>query len=203
MTNAFAFHTPTLELQQRFGPASEYQASIVEFFHERLEFYLRDALGFAYDVAKAVLAASSDDVVDCIVRARAVAEVRGSDDFASISIAFKRMKNIVRQARQTGKEPATGIEDALLSDPAERDLAELAPKVAMQARRLGQEKRYREALTEIAQLRPAIDKFFDKVMIMVDDEHIRGNRLALLSFILEEFSTIADFSEIVTEKTSS
>ncbi len=65
---------------------------------ERLEFYLRDVRGFAYDVVNAVLAAGSDDVVDAIARAEAVSEVRDSEDFASISVAFKRMKNILRQA---------------------------------------------------------------------------------------------------------
>ena len=67
---------------------------------ERLEFYLRDALGFAYDVVNAVLAAGSDDVVDAVARAEAVAEVRRSEDFAAISTAFKRMKNILRQAAE-------------------------------------------------------------------------------------------------------
>jgi len=52
---------------------------------------------------------------------------------------------------------------------------------------------------EIATLRPLIDRFFDKVMVMVEDESVRANRLALLQAMLNEFSTIADFSEIVTE----
>ena len=55
------------------------------------------------------------------------------------------------------------------------------------------------ALREIAKLRPTIDKFFDKVMVMVDDDNLRANRLALLQTVVKEFSTIADFSEIVTE----
>ncbi len=58
--------------------------------------------------------------------------------------------------------------------------------------------RYREALQEIAKLRPAVDRFFDDVMVMAEDEQIRKNRLTLLSGLLSEFSTIADFSEIVT-----
>jgi glycyl-tRNA synthetase beta chain len=60
----------------------------------------------------------------------------------------------------------------------------------------------REALAQIAQLRPVVDTFFDKVMVMVDDEALRGNRLALLDTMQRSFSTIADFSEIVTEKAS-
>jgi glycyl-tRNA synthetase beta chain len=54
-------------------------------------------------------------------------------------------------------------------------------------------------LAEISRIRPAVDTFFDKVMVMVEDEEIRANRLALLQTLLREFSTIADFSEIVTE----
>ena len=58
---------------------------------------------------------------------------------------------------------------------------------------------YVDALLQLATVRPAVDRFFDKVMVMVDDERIRANRLALLQKLLKEFSTIADFSEIVTE----
>ena len=79
----------------RFDPRSNFEESIADFMRERLEFYLRDVRGFAYDVVNAVLAAGSDDVVDAIARAEAVSEVRGSEDFVSISAAFKRMKNIV------------------------------------------------------------------------------------------------------------
>ena len=79
---------------------------------ERLEFYLRDVRGFAYDVVNAVLAADADDVVDAIARAEAVSEVRGSEDFASISVAFKRIKNILRQARETKKAIADQLDSS-------------------------------------------------------------------------------------------
>ena len=52
---------------------------------------------------------------------------------------------------------------------------------------------------EISRARARVDAFFDKVMVMVEDEQLRANRLALLQTLLREFSTIADFSEIVTE----
>jgi len=68
---------------------------------------------------------------------------------------------------------------------------------------LRDKKEYAKALSEISKLRPLIDAFFDKVMVMVEDEKLRSNRLALLQKLLGDFSTIADFSEIVTEgKTS-
>jgi glycyl-tRNA synthetase beta chain len=75
---------------------------LVDFFRERLHFYLKDVRGFAYDVVNAVLAAGADDVRDAIARAEALTAVRGSDDFAAISAAFKRIKNILRQAEEKG-----------------------------------------------------------------------------------------------------
>jgi len=176
--------------------------SISQFVRERLEFYLRDVLGFAYDVVNAVLAADSDDVVDAVARARAVAQVRPSADFESISVAFKRMKNILRQAREAGSEPAAQFEPGSLQEPAEVNLAELVPVTAKAVQRLREEKNYEQALVEISRLRPAVDTFFDKVMVMVDEAGVRANRLGLLHTVLKEFSTIADFSEIVTEKES-
>ena len=62
-----------------------------------------------------------------------------------------------------------------------------------------QKKDYREALLELSAAKDPVNAFFDKVMVMVDDERIRANRLVLLQTLLKEFSTIADFSEIVTE----
>ena len=147
----------------------------------------------------AVLAAGSDDVVDAVARAEAVAKVRLSADFASISIAFKRIKNILRQADETKKRIAGQIDPELLQDGAEKELASQIPQVANTVAALRTDRKYEPALTEISKLRPAVDHFFDKVMVMVDDERVRANRLALLQTLLKEFSTIADFSEIVTE----
>jgi glycyl-tRNA synthetase beta chain len=167
--------------------------------YERLEFYLRDVRGFAYDVVKAVLAAGSDDVVDAIARAEAVSEVRGSEDFASISVAFKRMKNILRQAGEAKKTIAEQLDPSALTEDSEKELAAKIPETAKAVRQLRDEKNYAAALAQISRLRQPVDAFFDKVMVMVDDERVRGNRLALLRTLLREFSTIADFSEIATE----
>jgi glycyl-tRNA synthetase beta chain len=176
-----------------------YEVAIRAFFRERLEFYLREQLGYAYDVVNAVLAAGADDVVDAVARARAVSEVRGSADFAPISIGFKRIKNILRQAAEAGKAIAPEINVSLLKDEPEKALAAQIPEIAQAVARFGQAREYSRALTEISRIRPAVDAFFDKVMVMVGDEELRANRLSLLQTLLREFSTIADFSEIVTE----
>jgi glycyl-tRNA synthetase beta chain len=169
---------------------------VAAFLQERLNFYLKDVRGFAYDVVSAVLAAGADGVRDAIARAEALTAVRGGEDFAAISAAFKRIKNILRQAEE--KKFALGsAEDVKLS--AEAQLlydasANLAPKVA----KLRQERKYGEALVLIASLRPVVDAFFDKVMVLDPDAAVRGAHLGLIDEVLRGFSGIADFSEIVT-----
>src|SRR5262249_27557009 len=144
-----------------------------------------------------------DDVVDASSRAKAVAEVRESPDFTAISVSFKRMKNILRQAQEAGKKPAHTLDPDSLKEDAERALAARAQVTALRGGNLGEKKEYAKAMSEISKLRPLIDAFFDKVMVMVEDASLRANRLALLQQLLGDFSTIADFSEIVTEgKTS-
>jgi glycyl-tRNA synthetase beta chain len=186
--------------EQKFTATAGYEGAVVGFFRERLEFYLRDVLGFAYDVVNAVLAAGADDVVDAVARAEAVAKVRPSEDFEAISAAFKRIKNIIRQAHDTNKKIAPEFMPEGATEEAERALASEMQRVAPQVRELAGRREYAGALAEIATIRPAVDRFFDKVMVMVEDERVRANRLALLQALLNEFSTIADFSEIVTER---
>jgi glycyl-tRNA synthetase beta chain len=169
---------------------------VTAFLRERMHFYLKDVHGFAYDVVNAVLAAGANDVRDAISRADALTAVRGSEDFAAISAAFKRIKNILRQAEE--KQFALGsAKDVKLSAEAQRLVdqgAALAPEVAS----LRQVRSYGEALALIATLRPAVDAFFDKVMVLDPDETVRGAHLGLIDEVLRNFSGIADFSEMVT-----
>jgi glycyl-tRNA synthetase beta chain len=186
------------EAEKKFSNA-DYAGAIRNFFWERVEFYLKEARGYAYDVVAAVLAADADDVVDVAARAEAVSKVRGSADFESISSAFKRTKNILRQAEENKRHIADRVDPSALREDSEKALATLVPQVARAVEKLRASGDYQAALMEIAKLRPAVDKFFDKVMVMVEDDNLRANRLALLQTLIKEFSTIADFSEIVTE----
>jgi glycyl-tRNA synthetase beta chain len=185
------------EAERKFK-SQNFAAEIAGFFRERLEFYLRDVRGFAYDVVNAVLAAGSDDIVDVIARAEAVSEVRGSEDFQAIGTAFKRIKNILRQADEKKIASAATFNPADSTEDAEKKLGiEMANAKASIVDKKGD---YLGSLKEIAKLRQPVDTFFDKVMVMVDDPKVRANRLALLRDLLSDFSTIADFSEIVTER---
>jgi glycyl-tRNA synthetase beta chain len=173
---------------------------VAAFLRERLHFYLKDVCGFAYDVVNAVLAAGADDVRDAMARARALRDVRGakneSGDFAAISAAFKRIKNILRQAEEKGF--AVGTAEGGNLAPEAQQLADAAAALAPQVAALREQRNYGEALAAIATLRPTVDRFFDKVMVLDSDAAVRGANLGLIDGVLRGFSGIADFSEIVT-----
>ena len=183
----------------KFSDEVDYAGGLRTFFRERLEFYLRDALGFKYDVVNAVLASGSDDVVDATARAGAVANVLHLPEFLAIAAACKRMRNILKQAEAKNIQPAAKFEYLPESSPEEKNLAAYVEVNAPRIEIHRQKKEYGDALLLLSTARAQVDAFFDKVMVMVDDERIRANRLALLQTLLREFSTIADFSEIVTE----
>jgi glycyl-tRNA synthetase beta chain len=170
---------------------------VAAFVRERLHFYIKDVCGFAYDVVNAVLAAGADDVRDAIARAEALTAARESTDFAAVSAAFKRIKNILRQAEEKGfdLQAASGI---VLSAEAQQ-LADASAKLAPEVAKLREQRNYGEALALIATLRPAVDSFFDKVMVLDPDAAVRGAHLGLIDEVLRNFSGIADFSEIVTQ----
>jgi len=192
-----------------FDKKRDFDASIAAFMRERLEFYLRDVRGFAYDVVNAVLAADSNDIVDAILRAEALTAARNSEtarDLEAVCISFRRIKNILKQAEEK-KIPIPGHPDDGLFGrfgTAETDLwMKGAVNLWAQYEVWRESGDYDSAISHTASLRPMLDRFFDEVMVMTDDETLRANRLSLLQKLYRDFSTIADFSEIVTENKSS
>ncbi len=170
---------------------------ILSFLKERLRFYLAEARKHTYDVVAAVLAADADDVQDAAARAEALTAVRSESEFAAVSAAFKRMSNILEQARAQGMSQPASVNEALLLEPEETALWERAQAVAAEVEARRGRREYGEALRLTATLRPEVDAFFDAVMVMVPEEEVRGNRLALLQGVREGLGRIAEFSEIV------
>ena len=166
-------------------------AQLEKFFADRVGYYFREIRGFAYDEVAAVMAAGWPDLKDALARLEAVKSVRQGADFEPLAAAFKRIKNILTQAKFT----EDGVVDASKLEPgAEADLAAEFGRVKAA---IGTD--YVAAMGAIASLRPAVDNFFNGVMVNVEDAAIRRNRLTLLRSLLTEFSTLADFSEIVTK----
>jgi glycyl-tRNA synthetase beta chain len=187
------------EAEKKFVDDEKFNESARIFFRERLEFYLKDVCGYAYDVVKAVLAADADDIVDALARAESVKQVLHLPEFVAIGAACKRMRNILRQAHDKGISPAASFEYLPDSAQEEKNLAAYVEVNAPRVEAFRKKKEYGEALKLLSTAREPVDLFFDKVMVMVEDQKLRANRLALLRTLLKEFSTIADFSEIVTE----
>jgi glycyl-tRNA synthetase beta chain len=187
------------EAEKKFVADGKFVESVKTFFRERLEFYLKDVRGYAYDVVKAVLAADADDVVDAVARAEAVKQVLHMPEFLAIGAACKRMRNILKQAEEKGIAPAARFETLPHSAHEEKNLAAYIEANGPRVDALRKKKEYGDALMLLSMAREHVDAFFDKVMVMVEDEKVRASRLALLRTLLKEFSTIADFSEIVTE----
>jgi len=172
----------------------------ISFITARFEHYLTEVRGLPYDVTMSVVCLPTlvDDFGDTVARAEAVASMKGSENFKAVCAAFKRMKNILTQAdfKISKNDPLSGQYPEL--DEFQTALAKRAAEIAAQVDELSAKHDYVSALQTVATLRPEIDAFFDKVMVMNPDLEIREQRLTLLANIVRNFSRIADFSEIVT-----
>ena len=169
------------------------------FLLDRLRHWLQDSGGFSQDVVQAVLAASDRVPVDALARAKALANVRATPDFESLAVSFKRIRNILEHAEGTGSAPGDEPDAALLEPGAETGLHEGVESVAKKVAAANANRDYTTSLKEIAVLRPALDRYFDDVLVMADDEAVRRNRLAFLARLLDKLSTIADFAAIAPE----
>jgi glycyl-tRNA synthetase beta chain len=160
-----------------------------DFLLDRIKYYFREVRGFKYDEVNAVLALDCGSDVEA--RLTALAAIRPTENFEPLAASFKRIQNILTQAKF---ELEADLDPALLEPGPERNLYDAFVRVRDASRTLSPQ----EALEQAATLRPAVDLFFDKVLVNAKDERVRNNRLTLLHNLLTEFSTIADFSEIVT-----
>jgi glycyl-tRNA synthetase beta chain len=178
--------------------AGENEAALREFLLERLRHFLRDVRGHRYDEVNAVLGGSGDSPLDAAERAQAISKVRPTPDFEPLAVSFKRIKNILEQAGGVDTFASAQVDLALLEEGAEQQLHSAFEQVKSKVAAHKNNGAYAEALADIASLRPAVDRFFDDVLVNAKEETIRRNRLALLARLLREFSTIADFAEIVS-----
>lgn len=175
----------------------EVEQKVLEFIVERAKYLLKEKYGFAYDEVNAAMAAGADDLVDVRSRVLALKTIRHSKNFEPLAIAFRRIRKILEKAGIDGKR-AGGVDSSLLRMEAEQLLHAQAQELADRAGKLKRTGNYKEALEAISGLRPTVDRFFDDVLVMDQDEAVRKNRLALLAGLLKEFSTIADFAEMAT-----
>jgi glycyl-tRNA synthetase beta chain len=169
-------------------PASEVKGDVLEFFKGRFVNLLGDR--YPGDSIDAVVAVNCDDLIDAAARISALTDFKSRPDFAELSVTFKRVGNIVKEGIDAK------IDKALFEDPAEEALFAAVDSVAKVVEAAVGNRDYVLALTEIATLRGPVDIFFDKVMVMAENEKVRTNRLALLTQIARLFGGIADFGRL-------
>ena len=179
-----------------FDVPPETATEVYDYVMERLRaYYLEGDGGFSVtpEMFDAVLVTRPASPVDFDARLRALSQFLGLPDAQSLAAANKRIANILRK---TDESVGQQVDAELLIDPAEQILAE---QVDAMARRVEPEfaaRRYTEALQQLAALRPAVDSFFDSVMVMADDAALRRNRLALLGRLRGLFMHAADLSRL-------
>jgi glycyl-tRNA synthetase beta chain len=162
---------------------------ILDFFRGRLAGLMAQD-GFRGDLIEAVLSAGFHDVVDVRRRLGALAEFLGGGEFLPLAVAFKRVANIVPEGF------AGEVDEARLEHPSERRLHGEFRQKSAGITALAREKRYLEVLAELSRLRPAVDEFFDQVMVMDQDPEIRRNRLSLMYQMATLFTGFADFKRL-------
>jgi glycyl-tRNA synthetase beta chain len=169
---------------------------VAAFIKDRLRFIFREQ-GFRYDEINSVVEICFDNPHDCLERLRAIASIRSGADFEAVAQGFKRIKNILSKP---GLEVSTALQPidlTLFESDEERSLAAAVRSVQPKVRSAVRARTYVRAFELMASLRPSIDLFFDKVLVMAEDPKVRNNRLNLLRSLLQSFLNIADVSEIV------
>ncbi len=171
----------------------ELVSEIKKFIGRRLEGALVNR-GIDEDVVRAVMAVGYDDLVDTLRRAEALARVRKSADFPALAIGFKRVMNMVKKL-----DRELPFKEELLVEEEEKDLWRAYLEVKEKSRPHLEAGDYEAALREFLKLKTPIDRFFDKVFVMVEDTALRENRLALLQRIAKLFLSVADLSYLREE----
>ena len=172
----------------------ELRESILAFIKQRLSFRLIEADGIRQDLVASVVSHPCDDLMDLRARAIALQEFSQDEQFGALTTGLKRASNILKGQRTEELDPS------LLCETEEKQLWEEIANLEPDVRAHVEAGKYLEAFRMIAGLRPSIDRFFDEVMVMCEDDALCQNRLSLLARLTAMFANIADFSRVVIDK---
>ncbi|RTE65443.1 glycine--tRNA ligase subunit beta [Amphritea opalescens] len=165
---------------------------ITDFMLERFRAWYDDE-GIAIEAYLAVHALRPTSPLEFNQRVQAVSHFRTLSEADALAAANKRVSNILSKQDAT---VADSVSEALLQEDAEKALAKAVAEKTVQLAPLFAEGNFKEVLEQLAELRPVVDKFFDEVMVMADDEAVRNNRLALLKQLRNLFLGVADISAL-------
>ena len=172
-------------------------AELLEFFADRMKGHLRGS-GVRHDLVSAVFAlGDEDDLVRILARVAALETFLASPDGANLLTAYKRASNIVgREEKKDGARYDGAVDPALFVQPEETELFAELERASAEIRTAAAREDFAGAMAALAQLRPHVDVFFDRVTVNADDPAQRANRLKLLSGIRAALGAVADFSKV-------
>lgn len=182
------------------GAPLEIIPNLIAFFNDRLKVYLRDQ-GQRHDLIDAVLASDKkSDLLMIVKRVEALDAFLSTDDGTNLLAGFRRAANILKaEEKKDGKSYHEAIDLQLIKakgEAEEKVLAEVLEVATRHAREHVEKEDFAGAMKALAQLRPAVDAFFDKILVNADDAELRANRLRLLASFREATRAVADFSAI-------
>jgi glycyl-tRNA synthetase beta chain len=202
--NEFSSSDPTLYMHTQ--KAKSLAANVVEFIRERVSFYLEETEGLEYDIVRAALGAhevtwnlGENNPVNIVERARALKQVRATEGFVKLCGAAKRIRNILSKSADSPDSLGCHFDKNLFEREEETSLGEATEKIEQEAQVLAREGKFVPALREITKLVGPVDRFFDSVLVMAENQRIRDNRLKLLNRLNQIFSAIVDLSQVVGE----
>ena len=169
--------------------AEDTKSALLEFFEGRIEVLLQ-AKGYEPDILDMVLATGELDIIDVLKRAEVIAAFRDELDFNSIYPALNRVLRILPDT------PPTEVNPNLLQDVAEIELAAAIAKAEPKLQNAVDKHAYAQLLTHLGYLQPAIDRFFDEVLVMSENAELRFNRLALLNSIAIKLNVVGDLTKL-------
>lgn len=176
-------------VEQNPGVAGE----VVHFIRLRFE-NEQIAAGLPQALVEAATSVGFDDPVDCLMRIEALNQIRSQESFPVLAGSFKRIRNIIKDNRETA------IDEALLTESAEKELFAALTAVRARALPLLEQRSYEPALLAMLEIKNPVDRFFDTVMVMAEDAAIRRNRLNLLTALGELILRVGDISRMHVEK---
>ena len=169
--------------------------AVFDFTLDRLRSYCQEQ-GIRTEVFEAVRAVRPTRPLDFMRRARAVMDFEQLPEAEALAAANKRIGNLLRKAREAGEPVPESIDPARLVEPAEQALAEAVAKAEAAVGPLFEQGEYEAALKRLARLRDPVDRFFDEVMVMAEEQTLRRNRLALLARLQHLFLQVADLGRL-------
>ena len=154
--------------------------------------------GYSAEIYLSVAPLNLGNPLDIDARVNAVASFSLLPEAGDLATANKRVSNII--SKQLGKSEPVTLDSNLLVEPAEKTLAESITRMSLLSEPLLASRDYTNVLKNLATLRDPIDGFFNDVMVMVDDQALRNNRLSLLSKLRTLFVNVADIAQMASSK---